>query len=252
MKMLVKELLKSMGLEIKKIQSTKFPPEFDNGDIELAKEILKHGYTMCKPERLFSTILAAKYVKKNNIYGDFVECGVWRGGNSIAAAQVFSTDKIMRKIWLFDTFSGMTEPTEFDVSSDDRIPTMTRYEQDKRLDHNEWCFASLEDVRSNFEQSGIILNETVQFIKGDVLTTLEKEPIPEKISVLRLDTDWYESTKKELEVLYPRLVSGGLLLLDDYAFWNGARKAVAEYFENEPNRTPFFALNGSGRVLVKA
>ena len=119
------------------------------------------------------------------------------------------------------------------------------------LYHNEWCYASFADVRQNFEKRGF--NSNIEFVKGDVCKTLDDyfEMLPKNISILRLDTDWYESTKKELETLYPRVSNGGCLIMDDYGHWSGAKKATDEYFDLNGNR-PFLSYSDyTGRVAVK-
>lgn len=194
-------------------------------DIRLLKEIAP--LTMTQIERQWAMLSAVRYVDRADIEGDIVECGVWRGGNMILAKKVCAKP---RKFWLYDTFAGMSEPTQADVdiaggSALDRIDAY------QKEDHNAWCFASLEDVRQNF---GNLLDESVHLIRGKVEDTLAvAENLPEKIALLRLDTDWYESTKAELEILYPRLQSGGVCIIDDYGHWQGARQAVDEYFANE-------------------
>jgi predicted O-methyltransferase YrrM len=97
-------------------------------------------------------------------------------------------------------------------------------------DETGWCYASLDQVSQNFAAAGLS-TKTSHFVKGDVMETL-KDNLPEQISVLRLDTDWYESTRFELEVLYPRLSKGGVLIIDDYGHWSGSRKATDEYFSS--------------------
>jgi O-methyltransferase len=136
-----------------------------------------------------------------------------------------------RKIFLFDTFEGMTEPSKHD-KDDSGLPASRLLEKaDKGNGENIWCIASIEDVKNNFDCSGYP-EEMVQLVKGDVGITLKDERnLPKEIAVLRLDTDWYESTKIELEVLFPRLVKGGVCLIDDYGHWQGARKAVDEYLQ---------------------
>ena len=98
----------------------------------------------------------------------------------------------------------------------------------KSEDSADWCFASLDEVKQNVIKTGYN-TEKLHFIKGKVENTLPKYA-PKQIALLRLDTDWYESTKHELIHLFPRLVSGGVLILDDYGYWAGAKKAVDEYF----------------------
>ena len=128
----------------------------------------------------------------------------------------------------FDTFAGMTAPTINDVNFRGEV-AQAKFDASQRADHNEWCYAPLEEVRANFEKAAL-LSDRVRFVKGDVALTLaDSGNLPAAIAVLRLDTDWYESTKAELEVLYPRLAAGGILIIDDYGHWGGARKAVDEY-----------------------
>jgi hypothetical protein len=115
--------------------------------------------------------------------------------------------------------------------------------------HNEWCYASLDDVKSNFARRG--LGPNVHFVAGDVSQTLEGDLLPDKIAILRLDTDFYDSTRKELEVLYPRLSIGGCLLIDDYGHWSGARKATDEYFNQARNRPFLQYVDSTGRTAVK-
>jgi O-methyltransferase len=189
-------------------------------------------YTMTGPERIWAMFSASEYIDKANIEGDVVECGVWRGGNMILAKRVHQRLPLSRQFWLYDTFAGMSEPTKHDRSFAGPLASsmMAKYATPT---HSEWCYASLEDVKANFEKFRA-LDDSVKFIKGKVEDTL-KDPknLPGKIALLRLDTDWYESTKIELEVLYPRLVPGGVCIIDDYGHWRGARKAVDEYFADQ-------------------
>ena len=201
--------------------------------------------------RLVATLLACKYVVKNNIPGDFVECGVWRGGNSILAKKTFELLGSDKRVYMFDTFEGMTEPTEFDNSIRTGTNAKQKYQDNLNEFHSEWCYASLQDVQNNVVASGIDL-DSMKFIQGDVLKTLNIETnLPDEISVLRLDTDWYESTKKELEVLYPLLKTKGVLIIDDYGHWEGARKAVDEYFNTSDYKPLFNVTDYSGRLAIK-
>ena len=155
-----------------------------------------------------------------------------------------------RTVRLFDTFAGMTEPTSSDVRARDGQDAMAEFLTNRTDTHNAWCYASLDDVTSSFEALGL-LGPNVQFVQGDVARTLkDASNLPERISVLRLDTDWYESTRLELETLYPRLSPGGVLILDDYGHWEGARKAVDEYFTNHP-RPLLQYTDYTGRMGVK-
>ncbi|ANY78231.1 hypothetical protein BB934_08290 [Microvirga ossetica] len=197
-------------------------------------------FTMTSKEVMFSLYQASKYVAERQLPGDFVECGVWRGGSSLLAALTLrNLDKPKgslfrkpkpRRFWLYDTYEGMTAPTAADI---DMGGNTAKGYMEQFGDDGRWCYADLADVRNTFASNGFS-EDQVRLIKGDVLQTLQTH-IPEKISILRLDTDWYESTKMELEVLYPRLVRGGILIIDDYGHWEGSRKAVDEYFSKHPS-----------------
>jgi O-methyltransferase len=251
LKQIAKAALNSLGYELRKIQH-KMPVELTKEEAEIITWVMSNKLTMVSYERLWATLMACKYVVDQNIDGDFVECGVWRGGNAIVAAEIFKLYNSPKKVWLFDTFKGMTAPTEEDVRISDGKLAKHRYLSDDRGTHNEWCYASIDDVRNNFIKKGL-LSKNVVFVEGDILETLNNTPpeVPSKISVLRLDTDWYESTKMELEILYPALSVGGCLIIDDYGAWSGSKKATDEYFQ-KLNRRPFLQYTDkTGRIAVK-
>lgn len=185
-----------------------FPVEASVKDIQCLRFCMP--FTMTSASRLYATLSSVKYVVNNNIEGDIVECGVWRGGNSMVMAKtLFDLGKMDRDIYLFDTFEGMTAPTNQDFDSSGQQVSSQLAAAEKKEGKNIWCIANLDDVRSNLNATGYPPDK-LHFIEGDVTETLERNSnIPDKIAVLRLDTDWYESTKKELEVLFPRLVKGG-------------------------------------------
>lgn len=193
---------------------------------------------------------AVNYVLDRNIDGAIVECGVWRGGISIMMASVIESRSSNKKQYLYDTFEGMSEPSSKDidkygVSAQSQLSSTSR----KDADDNVWAYASLEDVKMNFTISKVNMNN-ISFIKGKVEDTIPQN-IPESISLLRLDTDWYESTKHELEYLYPLLTEGGVLLIDDYGYWSGCKRAVDEYFLKLEAK-PFFAdLPDGGLIAIK-
>jgi hypothetical protein len=255
MKNIIKKVIKKLSnYQIIKLSNYQdeltFPVEATNLDIEAM--LVAKKFSMTSYERLWATCSAVKYIKKNDIEGDFVECGVWRGGNSILMALIAKNLGINNKrFFLYDTFEGMTDPSFIDKDLSGVYAKDLLKSTKKVNGNNIWCIAGLDDVKNNFLKSSYPL-ELVNFIKGDVAETLRKEEnLPDKISLLRLDTDWYESTKVELEVLFPLLVKGGVCIIDDYGHWQGAKKAVDEYFI----RQNFFPLMNvtdyTGRVFIK-
>ncbi len=204
-------------------------------------------YTMTSPERIAAVCDAVRYVCAAGVPGAYVECGVWRGGSSMAAALGFqAAGEATRELHLFDTFEGMSEPSEHDRRAADGAPAQALLGASDALDKI-WCKAGVEDVAANMASTGYP-TERVHLHRGKVEDTLPAAA-PAAIAVLRLDTDWYESTRHELEHLYPRLRPGGVLIIDDYGYWAGARKAVDEYFASAPlllNR-----IDQTGRIAVK-
>ncbi len=201
--------------------------ERDEAFIALYKRCLP--YTMTNMERLFMLHRAVQHVADRKIPGDWVECGVWRGGSAMMMALTLrALDKTGEDLYLFDTYEGMPEPTPEDRRYDGS-DSRADWEAAQRDTHNDWCFASLEDVRQNLAKTGYP-EERLHFIKGKVQDTLESHA-PQQIALLRLDTDWYASTRHELEILYHRLAPGGILILDDYGEWEGVRQAADEYFD---------------------
>jgi O-methyltransferase len=201
-------------------------PDIDNDPVFNRIFAMAGPFSMTAKEAMYSLYLAVKYVIKNKIPGDFVECGVWQGGSAILAALTFrEIGDDSRTFWLYDTYEGMTEPTEVDIDSSGG-KAFDYIEQ--WGDDGKWVYADLDKVKANFEKFGLT-GDKFRFIAGDVLQTIPRD-FPKKVSILRLDTDWYESTKVEMEYLYPKLSAEGVLIVDDYGHWAGSRKAVDEYF----------------------
>ncbi|MBM7442833.1 hypothetical protein JOC24_006278 [Streptomyces sp. HB132] len=221
------------------------PADYDDE----AKDIIRavKPYTMTSPERLNAFVLATRHIVRHGIPGDIVECGVWRGGSMQACAKtLLSLGETGRDLYLFDTYEGMTPPTDEDLRRDGRPARELLDAQGK--DRPIWAVASLEDVRAGFEQVPYP-TDRVHYVRGKVEDTLP-ERAPEQISILRLDTDWYASTKHELEHLYGRLVSGGVLLIDDYGYWQGSRQAVDEFLEETGEQLLLLRMD-EGRIAVK-
>lgn len=205
-------------------------------------------FTMTSPDRLITLIRAVEYTVREGLDGEIVECGVWRGGSMMAAALTLLELGVRdRRLHLFDTYEGMPPPSPADVSvfqesAEELMRTDTR-------DDGVKCIADLADVVANLESTGYPMN-LVSFHRGKVEETVP-ECAPEKVALLRLDTDWYESTKHELEHLYPRLADWGALIIDDYGHWEGARKAVDEYLARLPHPAFLHRIDYTGRALIK-
>lgn len=189
-------------------------------------------YTMTSIERQWALIQAIRYIEAEAIVGDIVECGVWRGGNLILAGLMRREFRFDRKIIGFDTFTGMSAPTDRDVHQRTGKLAEKRFQQLERDGYNDWCYAPESEVFTAFErQTG---SSDLYLIKGKCEETLgDTANLPDRIALLRLDTDWYESTRAELDALYPRLSPGGVLIIDDYGHWKGAKQAVDEFFQGQ-------------------
>lgn len=200
-------------------------------------------FTMTSDNKIFTLIKAVEYVKKYNIEGDFVESGVFTGGNIMLFEELISNYNLKKKIFAYDTFTGMVEPTVHDEKIDGTIAL------EKYFNSKEWVKCSKENVVKNFKKKNLSV-ENVNFVEGMVQETLKiQENLPKKISILRLDTDFYESTKAELEYLYPLLSDKGILIIDDYGAWKGSKKAVDEYFFNK--KIWLHYIDHSARILIK-
>lgn len=249
----INQLVNRKNFAKKKLEKIyeKMPIELSKEEKDLIVHIKEEKLTMTSYERLCSVAVACKHVLEKGIQGDFVECGVWRGGSAILAALIFKLYKSDKKIFLYDTFEGMTSPTEKDKRASTNIPAMKTFLEQQRDGYNNWCYASLEDVKNNFKKFQLTGNH-IKYIKGDVLETLSiSTNIPSSIAILRLDTEWYESTKRELEVMYPKMSIGGALIINDYGFWTGAREAVDEYF-TFPRQGPLLQyIDSTGRMGIK-
>lgn len=204
--------------------------------------------TMTGYDKLYGLVLACRYVARHQVPGDIVECGVWRGGSMQAIAlTLIAAGDTSRRLHLYDTFEGMPPPGELDRRVLNRRPAAQLLEENTR-DHPVWAVADLDDVRQGMSEVDYPA-EQVHYHQGMVEQTIP-DGAPDAISLLRLDTDWYESTRHELQHLYPRLSPGGVLIIDDYGDWEGARKAVDEYVEQLDEPLLLLPL-GRGRIAVK-
>jgi O-methyltransferase len=203
-------------------------------------------WTMTGLERIYAVIQAARYVSDYNIPGSIVECGVWRGGSMAAVARsLLQKNDVSRDLYLFDTFEGLPDPKAEDIEY-----SGTHAAEVIRRDPTARCGdAPLDQVREVMRATGYPAGKT-HLIAGKVEETIPAAA-PESIALLRLDTDWYESTRHELVHLFPRLSKTGVIIIDDYGHWLGARKACDEYFSS--NRVPILLhrIDYTGRIALK-
>jgi len=251
---LFKSIFKKINYDLRKVEQINLKKEFPEvTDFEKNLFEISSDYTMTSNERIFSLMKSIDFIRQNNVPGDFVECGVWRGGNLIIFQKFVEKYNLNKKIYAYDTFEGMSKPEEIDKTFDGKssIELLEKLNE-KNVDRNNNILVadcSLEKVKENFKKFSS--QENLICIKGKVEETLKKkENLPNKISILRLDTDWYSSTKKELEILFPLLERNGILIIDDYGYWQGAKKAVDEYFKDK--NVAMFKIDFTGRLIIKS
>jgi hypothetical protein len=251
----IKKILSFFSYEIKKIQKPNvitFSSIKNNQFYEFYNICNKESLNVSK-ERFLSLYQSVNYIYKNKVEGDLVECGVFMGGSAMMMCYAMNEFKKIndnnKKLWLYDTYEGMANPSIYDENILNQNATKELNNIKKTKNKKDiWAYSPLSYVKKNIQKTNI-KNENVLFIKGLVEETLIAQK-PKKISLMRLDTDFYESTKKELEELYPLLEVGGIIIIDDYGHWKGCKKAVDEYFENKKNIF-FQQIDYSGLIGVK-
>ena len=230
------------------VVGTPIPHHFDDRLRTLVKSVRRD--TLTSAERIAAVSDATSYVAEAGIAGAIVECGVWRGGSMMAVALTLLERGVAdRDLYLYDTFTGMTEPSAEDVSSPyDGYSPHRRWRRHHALGR-QWAGVPADVVRERVESTGYPA-ERIHLVEGMVEQTLP-DRAPERIALLRLDTDWYTSTKHELVELYPRLSEGGVLIVDDYGHYEGARRAVDEYLEETGESLLLNRIDYTGRIAVK-
>lgn len=233
LKKIIHSLFVRAGYDVRKVANRiqEFPVEASEGEKELIDECL--NFSMTNRLRMWALVQAMKYVTVKSIPGHFVECGVWKGGNLALMGRFLDLNGGGRTVYGYDTFEGMSEPTLVDRDLfGNSARDLMRQQMRNESESNIHCYAPLEKVKQNLESTKI--TSRVILVQGPVEHTLPLGlQVPDEIAVLRLDTDWYESTRIELEHLYPRLAIGGVLIIDDYGHHQGCRKAVDEYFAGQ-------------------
>lgn len=219
----------------------------DNIDV---KNIVYHNTMVAKVQiKELETYLDNIILK--NIEGDIVECGTWRGG--LACLMLYKVLNNNKKIFIYDTFEGMTKPLDVDISfsGEEAIKTFEKKKNNSN-DTSDWCNASLQEVENNLNKISDNYKKFTKLIKGKVEDTLlDEKNLPEKISLIRLDTDWYESTKIELEIFYQKISKNGIIIVDDYYQWQGQKKAVDDFFTNKQNEVIIKKGQNTSLVIEK-
>jgi O-methyltransferase len=207
-------------------------------------------YTLTSIPLMFSAWSAVRYLVENDLPGDIVECGVWRGGTMMLIAKaLIAMNDVSRDLYLYDTFEWSWEDLSqsdgmvldsgvswLGVNSTQTAPVMA-------------TGVDIDDVRQHLLSTGYP-SERAHFVKGLVQETIPAIA-PERIALLRLDTDFYESTRHELIHLYPNLAKGGVLIIDDYGKLRGATEAVDEYFRSRGEHPLLHRVDTQGRVTVR-
>jgi O-methyltransferase len=210
-------------------------------EVEFDREARKEGRdwplkadTMIGLERLNNIQYCIEEIILNNIPGDVIETGVWRGGATIFMRACLKAHEVTdRKVWVADSFEGLPMPNE------ERYPV----DKDDNLHSYDFLRVSLESVKENFNRYGL-LDEQVRFLKGWFKDTLPTAPI-EKLSLMRLDGDMYESTMDSLSNLYPKLSMGGYVIIDDYNL-KTCVAAVTDFRQNNNITSPLIKADWAG------
>jgi O-methyltransferase len=243
-------VIQSPGQPVKNYKDIVLENPDDRAYVEILKKV--SPYTMTGSDGLETTYAlfqAVRYIVQNNIPGDMVECGVWRGGSMMLIAYALRHfGDTSRRLYLYDTYAGMTEPDDIDIDYDGRAmkPLWAQITGQKM----QMGFGgSLEQVKANMQLTGYP-DRRMHFVEGDVLQTVPGHS-PSRIAVLRLDTDWYKSTLHELKHFYDLIVPHGVLIVDDYGWCRGARRATDEFFHDQPFKPMMHRVDQGPRIAIK-
>jgi len=254
MKTFIKKIISKTGYEISR--KNRLIGE-DGIPVDIQEKIFTEIYSRCKDftvttvEPLYALYKSVEYVVNINLQGDFVECGVWKGGSAMMIAHILlQLKQTHRKIFLYDTFEGMATPSDIDEDYTGKKAKQLLESENKSDNDSVWRYCSLDDVKKNLASTAYPM-ENIIFVKGKVEDTIPQQ-MPEKISLLRLDTDWFESTYHELHYLFPLLSGKGVLIIDDYGHWKGAREAVDKYFEETKQEILLNRIDYTVRVGIKS
>jgi hypothetical protein len=205
--------------------------------------------SMAGYKRLANVYDLANLAEDEKLPGAFVECGVWKGGCIGLMAAVAKDRGSPRKIALFDSFEGLPEPGPKDG---EEAREYAQGRMDGRMQAIDQCVGPMEDVKDLFFNRLGIDPARVEFRKGWFQDTVPGSgPSIGPIAILRLDGDWYDSTKVCLDGLYDQVVPGGFVVIDDYGFWEGCRKAVDEFLAQRGVKVELVPIDDTGRWFRK-
>jgi O-methyltransferase len=208
-----------------------------------------HPYTFCSYKRLKNIWMLAEMIEKNKTKGAFVECGVWKGG--CAAIMVYIAQKYnsKRKIYLFDSFEGLPEPTQKDGK---RAIFYSNGKSQGKLKSIKKAIGKLAEVQHILFSTLKLKRKYVYFYKGWFQFTIPKyKNKVRQIAILRLDADWYESTKTCLNEFYNQVIPGGFVILDDYENWPGSKRALDEFFKKRKISPKVIKIDSAGIYFKK-
>lgn len=241
------KLIKETYKKIEFLSSLLYSDLFDFAKISLF--IKTYPYTMVGYQRLSNVYELSNLIEKNKTAGAFVECGVWKGGCAAVMAYVAQKFGSGRKTWLLDSFEGLPEPT----AEDGKIAkdyAMNKVEGNLKTINK--CVGTIKDAEDILFKILKLDKKNIEISKGWFQDTLPKDKEKMgKIALLRLDGDWYESTKCCLENLYENVIIGGYIVLDDYGHWEGARRALDEFFAEKKIKPDLIKIDYTGIYFIK-
>ena len=209
--------------------------EFDPQQREAGRDWPKYAHTMIGVKRLDNIRFCMESVIRDEVPGDVIETGVWRGGATIFMRAVLRAHGVAdRTVYVADSFRGLPPPNR------------ERYPEDRKQVFHVFdeLRVSRDEVQRNFERYGL-LDDQVRFLEGWFSETLPRAPI-DKLAVMRLDGDMYESTMDALVNLYPKLSVGGYVIIDDYGAVPACRQAVAEFRRQRGIEDPITSIDWTG------
>lgn len=232
--------------EIQQEKNINFPNDIPLDDQIILKKIIKNNLTMTSINNILCTYFQVMSILRNSYKGDFIETGTWAGGHAILMGYLLSKYNSNKKIFIFDTFSGMPKPMSNEVRISDNVKANTIINQNM---FNK-CIYSLADLEKNIKSFGLNLDRFF-FVKGKTQDTLKKFKAIKHVAFVRMDTDWYESTKAEIEFFWPKLIRHGVVIIDDYAYWSGQKRAIDEYFSKKNDKKSMHYVDHGTRLFMK-